>query len=737
MRKNILSILTFLFLFILAGCGSNSKVDPVDPVDPVDINVTGTITTELQSITIDKNSGAIQANVTVANTYASSVVATLNNMDIILGGCLLVSGSISVNPDTVTLDTTTPSRDIVLTGTMTDPSCVPTSYQLIGTNTLTTDGQTWTKTFTTDSEDIDPNSIIDGALNNILTVVEPATGILDINTSGAEQAIILYLSHGAASIVNQNVEVVGTPEAGSFFASSVATDENGNATFAYSAPAIITDNSFNVQFCMVTDGTVCNTVTINLTTGTITPPDDNNTPDIGNDFVNYGITFTTSDDGNTLGLDERKAYTVSLIDKDTQELIPASQVEKITIESNKPDVLKLINPNDAIGAAVAKLEITGASNIKIFLKADEEISGLSDIEITIDYKNQKGYDRVLSQTYAITVFSGPPTALSITSAGVSYNSEEKWFEHKFLISASDKYSNKINTSPTISASVMVGYAKDSSGERMIYGQNSKTNLGIYANLTGSTAQVELDTVGVDPFSDFDTVTLRGVDLSRDFVALFGNVRTYEANGKWEIDEISNTSKLILSDTYEGQNYTGIGFAVGHNYRQDLCSNEYLEYQTKVDSTDGTYKLDDEGKTFVTVKFPARYMPGKQVGLLVNLISENPETGRQLRGGEVKFTTLRSFEGLSGLTKSIPADTTQTVIHYGIVETGTDDRWYLQNSTFSCSTIDSTGLTSIAITDRNNPDDCVRPFIEYTVTAAADKDGSLVLSECQVNNEFSF
>ena len=734
MKRNSIYALIVTIALMLSACGSNSKVDPVDPGD---IDVTGAITTELQSITIDKNSGAIQANVTISSTYASSVVATLNNIDITLGGCSLVPGSVSANPDTVTLDTTTPSRDVVLTGTMTDPSCVPTSYQLMGANTLLAEGQTFTETFTTESEDIDPNSIIDGALNSVLTVTDPANGILDINISGVEQPIILHLSEGAASIVGQNVEVVGTPAAGSFFASAVATDENGNATFIYAAPEIIADNSFDVQFCMVDDSTVCDAVTINLTTGTIIPPDNNNTPDIGNDFVNYGLTFTTLDGGNTLGLDERKAYTVSLINKDTQELIPATQVETITIESNKPDVLKLINPNDAIGAAVAKLEITGASNINIYLKADEKTSGLSDIEITINYKNTKGYDRVLSQTYAITIFSGPPTALSITSAGVGYNFEEKWFEHKFLISASDKYSNKINTSPTISASVMAGYAKDSSGERMIYGQNSKTNLGIYANLTGSTAQVELDTVGVAPFSAFNTATLQGVDLSRDFVALFGNVRTYEANGKWEIDSISSASKLILSDTYEGEDYTGIGFAVGHNYRQDLCSSEYLEYQTKVDSTDGTYKLDDEGKTFVTVKFPARYMPGKKVGLLINLISENPETGKQLRGGEVKFTTLRSFEGLSGSTISIPKGTTRTVRHFGIVETGTDDRWFLQNSTFSCSTIESTGLTGIVITDRSNPDDCVRPFVEYTVTAAADADGSLVLSDCQADNEFSF
>ncbi len=737
MKKNSIYAFIIAVGLILSACGSNSKPDGNS--DAGSGSALGKITTTLQGITIDKSSGNLVANVRVTSNYASSVVATLNSMDMSLGGCSLVAGSVLANPDTVTLDSTTPSRDVVLTGTMTDPSCVPTSYQLTGSNAILENGQTAIELFRTDSETIPPSLITEETLATILTVIDPNNKTMDINVSGIQKGITLHLAQGATSVAGKNITIVNTINVsnGSFFVPTVETNSLGNAIFAYTAPTNIIDNNFTVEFCLEENTSICDTANINLTTGVVTPPDNNDTNDTGNDFVNYGMTFKTEDNGNTLGLDERKLYVVSLIDKDTQTLISASQVEKITIESNKPDVLKLIDPSDAVGAAIAKLEITGKSSINVYLKAAKNISGLSDIKITINYKNQKGFDRVLSATYAITVLSGPPTALSINSAGVSYNFEEKWFEHKFLISASDKYNNAINTSPTISASVIAGYAKDSSGNRMIYGQNSKNNLGIYANLTGSTAQVELDTIGVAPFSDFDPVTLQGVDLHRDVVAMFGNVRTYEANGKWEIDSISSASKLILSDTYEGEDYVGVGFAVGHNYRQDLCSSEYLEYQTKVDSTDGTYKLDDEGKTFVTVKFPAIYMPGKKVGLLINLISENPETGKQLRGGEVKFATLHSFEGLSGITVSIPKGTTQTVTHYGIVETGTADTWFLQNSTFSCSSIDSTGLTSVTIVARNNPNDCVRPFVEYSVTAAADEDGSFVLSDCQVNNEFRF
>ncbi len=730
MKKNSIYAFMLVIGLILSACGSNSKPDGTGGS-----NTKGTITTTLQNITVDKNSGNIAANVRVTSTYESSVVATLNSMDISLGGCSLVSGSVSANPDTVSLDSTTPSKDVVLTGTLTDPSCVPTSYQLSGTNTLAADGQTATRSFTTARVDVNATSIIDGTLKSVLTIIDPASKNLDINTSNVEKSVIVHLALGKTALANEKIKINNSVTNGSFFTSTVVTDEQGNATFAYRAPDTITDSSFDVKFCMESDNAVCDSVTINLTTGTITPPDNNDTPDVGNDFVNYGMTFVTADGGNTLGLDERKLYVVSLIDKDTQTVIPANQVEKITIESNKPDVLKLIDPSDAVGAAVGKLEITGKSSINLYLKAAKEISGLSDIKITINYKNKKGFARVLTKTYAITVLSGPPTALSITDAGTAYNPDTKWFEQKFLISASDKYNNNINTSPTISVGVMAGYAKDANGDRIIYGQNTPA---VYANVTENN-QVNLDVVGKAPFSAFDPVSLKGIDLNRDIVAIFGNVRTYEVNGKWEIDSISSASKLILSDTYEGENYTALGFAVGHNYRNDICSDEYLEYETKVDSTDGTYRLDAEGKTFVTVKYPAAYMPGKRVGILVNLISENPETGKQLRGGEVKFETLHKHSpfGLTGITKTITKGTTETVTLYGTVETGTEDTWVLMNSTFSCEIKKSKNITIISL-EKNDPNACVRPYVRYKVTTSNNgEDGTFVLSDCEVDKEFSF
>jgi len=582
------------------------------------------------------------------------------------------------------------------------------------------------------------NSDVNNSVPMVLTIIDPISRIMDINKSGIERAIKVHLAKGSTAIGGKNIKISNPIDAfnGSFFVNIVKTDSTGNAVFAYTAPPSIIDSKFIVDFCLEENISLCGKVSINLRKGTINLQDNNDTNDTGNDFVNYGMTFKDKDNGNTLGLDERKLFIVSLIDKDTKQPIPASQIKKITMKSSKPKVIKLIDPSDAVGAAVAELEVIGKSSANIYLKASKTISGLSDIKVTIKYKNQKGYDRVISRTYAITVLAGPPTALSITDAGTAYNKETKWFEQKFLISASDKYSNKINTSPTISVSVMAGFAKDNNGSRIIFGQNTPS---VHANITSSGQEAILKSIGKTPFIEFDPVSLKGIDLTRDIVAIFGNVRTNEANGKWEIDSISSGDELILSDSYEGENYTAVGFAVGHNYRNDTCSDEYLEYQTKIDSTDGTYKLDDEGKTFVTLKYPAIYMPGKRVGLLVNLISENPETGKQLRGGEVKFPTLNQTSpfGLTGGTQTVAKATTSSFVLYGSVETGTDDKWALMSSKFSCSMMDSKNINLISI-EQNDPMSCERPYVKYKVTTANnEEDGTLVLTDCVVDKEFKF
>jgi len=275
--------------------------------------------------------------------------------------------------------------------------------------------------------------------------------------------------------------------------------------------------------------------------------------------------------------------------------------------------------------------------------------------------------------------SGPPTAFSINTAGVSYNSETKWFENKFLISAVDRYNNIVNISPTIYVSAMTGFTRDSNGKEVLYGNFGEVEGKLNVDKESKVASFEANNTIFD-----------NIDVNRDYLYVFGKVDDYEALGKWDIDrfESSHTrTTLALSDAFNGENHDKLGFALGHNYIIDPGSSESAEWQVKIDSTDGKYQLDEEGKAFVTLKFPP-YIIGKRIALAVNFLGKTPETGKILRSGEVKFKTLSSFKGvLTPDSITVEKDTIGSVSKSRAfyVDTGTEDRWRILNSHVSCRT----------------------------------------------------
>ena len=126
MKNSIVLALFASLVLILSGCGSNDYADGNGSNNAAG-NVDGNITTTLQSIKIDKNSGNIIANLTLLSTYDASITATLNRLDMLLGGCSFEAGSVSVAPDFVVLDSNSSSKEVIVVGTLSDPLCAPTS----------------------------------------------------------------------------------------------------------------------------------------------------------------------------------------------------------------------------------------------------------------------------------------------------------------------------------------------------------------------------------------------------------------------------------------------------------------------------------------------------------------------------------------------------------------------------------------------------------------------------------
>ena len=388
-------------------------------------------------------------------------------------------------------------------------------------------------------------------------------------------------------------------------------------------------------------------------------------------IFDYGVVLLAQDNQPKTELNSKKRYKLSFVNLDNNKSVREDRVHSITIRSSDPSKAKFIDPNNYLndgGATHNSLTFKEKNNIDLYIQTYNK-SGVVNFDVSVNYTNNRGEIYDLNTTTSLTVLSGEPSAFSINSAGVEYKKDTKWFEQKFLVSASDKYNNVVNIKSKIAVSAMADFAKDISGNRILYGKFSSTKGEIIADKESSSASFKTYRELFD-----------NIDTTRDFLFLFGSVDTNEALGKWDIDPYNYTKKTLgLVDSYHGDNHNNLGFAIGHNYYSEVCSSESKEWELKIDSTDGIYQLDEEGKTYVTLKFPA-YMIGKKIALGVNFSSKSK------RSGEVHFETLHSSNGVK-VPDSITIDANTTNIPIQSfdfkIDTGTDDEFRVKNAKVVC------------------------------------------------------
>jgi len=451
----------------------------------------------------------------------------------------------------------------------------------------------------------------------------------------------------------------------------------------------------------------------------------------------YNIALQAVSGSSRIGLKTTKRYKLSLNNKDTNSTIfnvnsdfMNENVNSVTIRSSDPSKVKLIDPSSyrtANEEAKSSLTFNNVNDVDLYIRTGE-ISGVANLDVEIEYTDNRGENHIINTTTYLTILSGEPTAFSINSAGTEYNSVTKWFEQKFLISASDKYSNVVNIPSKINISAIADF-KDNGGdgERLIFGKSSTVNGDLISDIDTHTA-----------FFRANSNVFNNINPDRDFLLLFGDVTKSEALGKWDIDLYNNNSNtLTLRDSYNGSSYSNLDFAIGHNYIKDICSNESKEWELKIDSTDAKYQLDENGETYVTLKFPP-YLVGKKVALSVNFSGEK-------RAGEVHFETLRSSLGV------IPPDNIDIDLNtsFGIVQTqsfkidtGTEDVLFVRNSRVNCNI----KLTNATISITQNSEitkysDCANGDVAFwTVTARLidlEKAGTVEFKECQVASFTNF
>jgi len=361
---------------------------------------------------------------------------------------------------------------------------------------------------------------------------------------------------------------------------------------------------------------------------------------------------TSSADGNqTMGLELLKTFTAYLKD-DKGTLIPDNKINTITITSQNTTVGKLVSG----GSEVNTITLTGANavNSKSFPVQTSRLSGLLPIKIVVDFTDANGKAVSRSIVMNVVVFSGPPTSISISYAGVVLDAAHASYVEKFSIAVTDSYNNPVNTRPYVAVGAMVEYAVDGSSPtgtrtttspRLWHGTNdSKGNL---ESIGGNKAQLVAS-----------GGTFKYVDFANDKMVLFGEGFVFEALGKWDITD-NTDSVLSLIDSYGGTSRPNLLYAVGHNHRQDLCANDARKYIGTMKAT--SYQLDSQGHALVEFQYDY-HLTGKDIMVWANLTGLQADNNNVGRLGVAQKHTLRGM-GMRHLKRlALQSFLQQPIIH---------------------------------------------------------------------------
>jgi len=527
-------------------------------------------------------------------------------------------------------------------------------------------------------------------------------------------------------------KVLDGVDVGSFDAYEVPVGSNGIATFKYTGPQDLQklidsgDTGSSFEFYHLDNPTSLGTVNVNYT------PEDSYQP------ANYILSMESSDGNFTMGLLSEKTFSILLKD-DQGNLVADEDILELNISSKNFSIGKLLNTSDNTETDHLVFSGEEAVNNKAFPIRSNTISGLVPIEISVKFLNGNGEEQVLKAVANITVFSGPPTALSISYAGVRHDEEHAKFIELFDVTVTDAYNNPVNTQPYISVGAIVEYAVDGSsatgeraaGEPRLWHGFAKDSSGNYLDTFGT-----LEKVGDDQarFISDVTDTFRYVDLSNDKLVLFGAGYVYEALGKWDIESLDGSNDILnLIDNYFGETREGLGFAVGHNSRQDLCSGDAREYVGNMKSN--SYQVDGNGHVLVEFEYDY-HLTGKDITVWVNLTGYQADSDQITRIGEAQKHTLRGLGFKSDDDCTLAPGETRLCwfnIHHADVP-----EWY-KNGHFGTGTVGKCKVLNIVDwSNFHDARDCANDgiaYIELNVTNTTGDDCTIGLDRIMVSPEF--
>jgi len=520
-------------------------------------------------------------------------------------------------------------------------------------------------------------------------------------------------THGDVKIIYPSDVQTGR-DIGYFNSSSVAVNNEGVASFSYTGPTDLRENTAPISFAFYHEDNPAQsevfTLTLNPNTDQI----------ILTDYV-----LESSPESLVMGLDELHALSYTLKDKNGG-VIEDKDMISLSVTLVNPALGTLL---DSKGNTGDSLTFEKQNSVSLNLRTNT-ISGLLPIKVSATFNDANGKVETVERIFNITVLSGPPTAISLSYAGTAQDDANAKFIESWVLTVTDKYNNKVNTNPSVSMGMLAGYAEssaatDNPAHYLYY------NPTTFSNPASGTISAKGGSDGGPSFTATNT-PFSNVDDVNQYLVTFGNAYTYDASGKWTVH--TNTADILdLVDDFNGSDVSGLGFAVGNNFRQDRC-NFGDEWVGNVYPANGSNIIDDSGSMIISVEYDY-YLVGKDVMLWINLLGQS--NGTEVKIGEAKKVTLRGL-GLTGESYAYAKGFTGTVRLYVHIDKTVE---YYKNANFGYHlTVTGDGTTwRIAGTSMDagitSCTDNGTGYVDVEITSSPDNGGTITLSEVLVSDEF--
>jgi len=393
----------------------------------------------------------------------------------------------------------------------------------------------------------------------------------------------------------------------------------------------------------------------------------------------------------SMNLDTTKGMTFYIENED------GVKIDDANVTSIRVTVLNAVlgSLEDTAGNTGNSLTVNNENSVQMNIKSDT-LSGIIPIEVYTEFKDANNNDKNLTKVFNVVVLSGAPTAMSLSYAGTSQDSENAKFIENWVLTVTDKYNNLINTTPSISMGALIGYAESSA---------ATVNVANYLYYDANESDGSLSNLDPDTFkSEYEAFA--NVDIVNDKLVLFGGEGyRFDAFGKWDIDNNDDNTTLVLSDDYNGTDISGLAYAVGHNFRNETCAGSPVV--ANVYAKDNDNILGSTGSMIIQVEYDY-YLVGKSVVLWTNLVGEHNNTSVKIGLGQK--VTLRG-NGLTGESYAFAKDF-EGVVRLDVTISDTVE-WY-RNANFGYA---------VEVSGSGNTFDVIGTSMDQNITSCIDGAGN--------------